>query len=139
MNDFQFQSMMNQLSAQQNNNNIGQRNFMSYAPHYEITQVSGRAGAENFRMGPNSNYLLLDNSAPIIWLVKTDGSGLLTAIPYDYALHQEAQPVDISALAQRVQQLEEELNNVRQSNARPNKQSNKKQQPTTNESSAASL
>lgn len=138
MND--LQSMMNQLAAQQNNN-MNQRNFMNnYAPHYEIIQVNGRAGAENFRMGPNSNYLLLDNSAPIIWLVKTDGSGLLTAIPYDYTLHQEAQPIDVNALALRVQQLEEELNNVRQSNVRSNKQSKKQQQqPNASESSIASL
>ena len=137
MND--LQSMMNQLAAQQNNN-MNQRNFMNnYAPHYEIIQVNGRAGAENFRMGPNSNYLLLDNSAPIIWLVKTDGSGLLTAIPYDYTLHQEAQPIDVNALALRVQQLEEELNNVRQSNVRSNKQPKKQQQPNASESSIASL
>ena len=135
MND--FQSMMNQIAAQQNNNN--NRNFMNYAPHYEIIQVNGRAGAENFRMGPNSNYLLLDNSAAIIWLVKTDGSGLLTAIPYDYTPHQEPQPVDVSALAQRVQQLEEELNNVRQSNTRSNKQSNKKQQFNASESSTTNV
>lgn len=123
-----FQDMMNQIAAQNRNNTpyFG----TSFPQRYEVTRVNGRAGAENFRMAPNSNYLLLDTTAPIIWLVQTDGSGLLTATPYDYTLHQEIPPVDVNALAMKVQQLEEELANVRQSNVGYNKQSKKQQQPT---------
>lgn len=97
-----------------------------YAPRYEITQVNGEAGAKSFRMGPNSSYLLLDNSAPIIWLVTTDGAGYLNATPYDYAPHQTQAQIDINTLAQRVSQLEE-LINAKQSNSRQNKQSKKQQ------------
>jgi len=38
------------------------------APHYDIIQVNGEAGARNFRMAPNSTALLLDKTASIIWL-----------------------------------------------------------------------
>ena len=81
-----------------------------YAPHYEITQVNGRAGAENFRMGPNSSFLLLDNSAPIIWFVKTDGSGLLTATPCDFTIHQDPPQVNLNDIMNRLTSLEEKIN-----------------------------
>ena len=119
-----WQEMMSQLLGQQQRPN----NFNALAPRYEITRVSGRAGAENFRMAPNSSYLLLDNTAPIIWFVRTDGSGLLTATPCDYSIHQDPPPIDVNALLDRIQNLEERLNeqsnsgNVKQQQRR-NKQS----------------
>jgi hypothetical protein len=124
--------MNNMLSGNNNNNNFCFNNM--YAPHYEVIQVNGEAGAKNIRMSPNSSCLLLDNSAPIIWLATTDGAGYLTVTPYDYMPHQVQQPVDINLLAQRVSQLEETIN-ARQSNVRPNKQS-KKQQSTAIESTS---
>ena len=105
----------------QNRNYGGINNF--YAPHCEVVQVAGRAGAENLRMGPNSTALVLDNTAPIIWFVKTDGSGLINATPYDYSPHIDPPPVDLNDLNQRLISLEEKLNNV-QSNTRSNKQRN---------------
>ena len=121
----------NSLLAQLNNGN----NFISpqqrnnyYAPHYEIIQVNGRAGAENFRMGPNSSALLLDNSAPIIWFVKTDGSGLISATPCDYSIHQDPPPINLNDIQERLTALEEKLNNV-SSNSRTTKR-NAKQQST---------
>ena len=108
--------------GRQNRNNYGGvSNF--YAPHCEVIQVAGRAGAENLRMGPNSSALVLDNTAPIIWFVKTDGSGLINATPYDYTPHIDPPPVDLNDIQQRLISLEEKLNNV-QSNTRPTKQRN---------------
>ena len=135
-----FQDMINQIAGQNKPNTSYFGN--TFLPHYEVIRVNGRAGAENFRMGPNSNFLLLDTTAPIIWLVQTDGSGLLTATPYDYKLHQELQPIDVNALAMKVQQLEEELADVRQSNVGYNKQSKKqpaKQQQQSVESTTSTI
>ena len=113
-----------------NSLNYGQ-NFNFGLRHYEIVQVNGRAGAENFRMAPNSNYLLLDNKDAIIWFVKTDGSGLLTATPYDYSPHEEPTPVDLNSIQQRLSELEEKINGS--INTGPNKRKNStpspKQQP----------
>lgn len=101
-------------------------NYMP-APRYEIVKVNGEAGARNFRMAPNSAALLLDETAPIVWLVQTDGSGLLTPTPFDIVPHQTPQQVDITNLATRVAQLEEKINNA-QSNTFTNKQSKKQRQ-----------
>ena len=72
-------------------NNYGRMNYnplnngmnMKNLPHYEVIRVNGRAGAEAFQMAPNSQVLLLDETAPIVWLKTTDGAGYPSLIPYD--------------------------------------------------------
>ena len=102
---------------------------------YQITKVNCRAGAENFRMAPDSNFLLLDSNDPILWVVQTDGSGLLTATPWDISLHQEPKAVDLNALQERILALEERLNesNFGTAKQRKTNSSNKQQQQQPNE------
>lgn len=118
-----------------NQNRMNYNNPYMPAPHYELVKVNGEAGAKNFKMAPNSAALLLDETAPIVWLVQTDGSGLLTPTPFDIIAHQQPQQIDINNLALRVAQLEERLND--QSNSFSGKQS-KKQRQQRNEQSAES-
>ena len=61
-------------------------------------------------MGPNSEVLLLDETAPIIWLKTTDAGGFPTLTPYDIKLHEEEKPVDYKSLEERLKKLEEMLN-----------------------------
>ena len=86
------------------------------APHYEIIKVHGEAGAKNVIMGPNSEALLLDETAPIIWFAQTDGTGYLQVTPFDISPHKQAGAIDLNDLSARVSKLEEQLNNVQQSN-----------------------
>ena len=109
-----------------NQNRMNYNNPYMPAPHYELVKVNGEAGAKNFKMAPNSAALLLDETAPIVWLVQTDGSGLLTPTPFDIIAHQQPQQIDINNLALRVAQLEERLND--QSNSFSGKQSKKQRQ-----------
>lgn len=112
--------------------NMGQQpNRWNNMPHYEVIQVNGEAGAKNFRMGPNSSALLLDKTASIIWLAQTDGTGYLTVTPYDFFPHQEAQPVDLNDLANRVSQLEEVINGKSNSYAAKQTRKQPKQPPDT--------
>lgn len=116
-------------------NPYGINNYMP-AQRYEIIRVNGEAGAKNFRMAPNSNALLLDDTAAIIWVAQTDGTGYLTVTPYDVFPHQQVPPVDVNNLAARVAQLEEIIN--AKSNTFSNKQSKKQRQhaDSTNESAS---
>ena len=55
-----------------------------YIPQrYEIIKVNGQNGAAAFQMAPNSQVLLLDETAPVVWLKTTDGAGYPTLTPYD--------------------------------------------------------
>lgn len=82
----------------------------------KVVEVTGRAGAEAFQLAPDSSKLLLDNTAPIVWLVKTDGAGYKSLIAYDIKPHEEAKPVDhFKELEDRISKLEETVN-AKQSN-----------------------
>lgn len=119
-------------------NNAYNVGYMPPAPRYELIKVRGEAGANNFRMAPNSQALLLDETAPIVWHAQTDGTGYLSLTPYDIMPHQQVPPVDINNLAQRVSQLEE-LINARQSNTKQPKKQRQQQQSDSAAMESASI
>ena len=88
------------------------------AQRCEITRVNGRNGAEAYQLPPNSSNLLLDETAPIVWLVQTDGAGYKTLTPYTISPYQAAPPVDVQSLEERVKKLEELINEPYSANAR---------------------
>ena len=79
-------------------------------PRQEIIRVNGENGAKAYQMAPNSSALLMDESAPLVWLVQTDGAGYKTAVPYTIAPYQAQQAPDLHSLEERIQRLEEMLN-----------------------------
>ena len=88
------------------------------AQRCEITRVNGRNGAEAYQLPPNSSNLLLDETAPIVWLVQTDGAGYKSLTPYTISPYQAASPVDVQSLEERVKKLEELINESYSANAR---------------------
>lgn len=78
-------------------------------------------------MGPNSAALLLDENAPIVWLVQTDGGGYLTATPFSITPYQPKPQIDINSLEERISKLERYY----ESNSTNNKQSRKQKQPAS--------
>lgn len=86
-------------------------------PRQQVIRVNGKNGADTYQMAPNSSILLLDETAPIVWLKTTDGAGYATVTAYDIAPHQEEKPVDTKSLQARISRLEEIINE-QQSDAR---------------------
>lgn len=76
----------------------------------EIIRVNGRNGAMSIQMAPSSSVLVLDETAPLVWLCQTDGAGYLTVTPFDIAPHQEAPQVSVNDLSARLTRLEEIVN-----------------------------
>ena len=103
--------------------------YQGFYQKMEIIKVNGEAGAKAFRMAPNSSALLLDDTAPIVWLVTTDGAGYLTTIPYRIEEIKPEPPADWKAINERLSKLEEAFNG--QSNL-----SKTSKKPTTPESNA---
>ena len=73
----------------------------------EIIRVNGENGARAYQLAPNSSALLLDEGAPIVWLVQSDGAGYKTVTPYSITPYQPEPPVDVGGLEARVKRLEE--------------------------------
>jgi hypothetical protein len=76
----------------------------------DIVKVNGENGARAFQMPPNSNTLLLDESAPIVWLAQTDGAGYKTVTPYTITPYKPEPPVDVKSLEERISKLEGMIN-----------------------------
>lgn len=76
----------------------------------EIIRVNGRNGAMSIQMAPSSSVLVLDETAPLVWLCQTDGAGYLTVTPFDIAPHQEVPQVSVNDLSARLARLEEIVN-----------------------------
>lgn len=90
--------------------------------HQQVVKVNGRNGAETYQMPPNSSALLLDESAPVVWLAQSDGAGYKTLTPYDIKPHEEVPVPDMKSLEDRIAKIEEVLKNesYRTSNGRKN-------------------
>lgn len=80
------------------------------AQHVEVIKVNGENGAKAYQMAPNSSILLLDETAPLVWLKTTDGAGYPTITPYSIAPYKAEPPVDVKSLEQRISRIEGILN-----------------------------
>ena len=76
----------------------------------EIIHVNGEEGAKALQMMPNSQALLLDDTAPLVWLAQTDGAGYKTVTPYDIKPHETKKPVDMKDLEERLDRIERMMN-----------------------------
>jgi hypothetical protein len=72
------------------------------APRYEIIRVNGKGGVDALQMAPNSSVIVMDETAPMVWLISSDGAGYKTANPFDISPHRDAPAVDTNALETRV-------------------------------------
>ena len=104
----QFQQQPSYNSLLQQNNTAGKQ---------EVVRVNGKNGAQAFQLPPNSSILLLDETAPIVWLKTTDGAGYPTITPYDINPHQtetsqQKFDIDIKPLQERISKLEEIVKDV---------------------------
>lgn len=75
-------------------------------PAQRVIQVSGKASVDTIRMAPNSSVLLMDTTAPLVWLCVSDGVGRVTATPYDITEHKDEEPARNSDLESRVSNVE---------------------------------
>ena len=83
----------------------------------EVVKVSGINGVNAYQLPPNSSVLLLDTTAPIVWLVQTDGAGYKTSTPYDITPHESEETTQYKTLEERITKLEETIN--AKSNVKP--------------------
>lgn len=120
--------MFNQFNPQYQPFMPQQPSFQSWGQNLqrqEIIRVNGENGARAYQLAPNSSAMLLDESAPLVWLVQTDGAGYKTTTPYTITPYQAQSAPDYNSLAERIQRLEDMINGRKPdtSNARRGKQS----------------
>lgn len=81
-------------------------NFYPNYQRYEVVKVNGEGGAQAFQMSPNSSILLLDETAPIVWLKTTDGAGYPSLTPYAITPYEPKPPMSLDEISERISRLE---------------------------------
>lgn len=124
-----YSQQLQQLQSQGNN----------VLPPQQVPQANGKASIDTLQMSPNSSILIMDTSAPIVWLCVSDGLGKVTATPYDITVHQDTPPIDIGGVEQRLTAVEEAiakitevLSNGNESNATKSKSKQTGTKPDAN-------
>lgn len=74
-----------------------------------VERVHGEAGVDRYPMAPNSDVLLLDETAPMIWFVQTDAAGYKTKHPYDITPHENKEEPDVNEFDKKISALDERL------------------------------
>ena len=92
-------------------------------PAQQILKVNGEESVRQVRMAPNSSALAMDTTAPIVWLLVSDGVGSVTSTPYDISEHKMDQR---QSLEERILILEEKINAITKSNDEQNDRSDKR-------------
>lgn len=92
-------------------------------PAQQILKVNGEESVRQVRMAPNSSALAMDTTAPIVWLLVSDGVGSVTSTPYDISEHKMDQR---QSLEERILILEERINELTKSNDEQNDRSDRK-------------
>lgn len=100
----------------------------SVLPQQQVTQVNGKASVDAIRMSPNSSILLMDNTAPLVYLCVSDGLGNVTSTAYDIKLHEDVPPVDVRSLEERIASIESTISRWEDKNAKSNDAGSKQKQ-----------
>lgn len=92
---------------------FGQQALQPQGIKSEVVRVNGQNGANAYQLASNSSILLLDETAPIIWLKTTDGAGYATVTPYKIEPYTPEPTIDIKTLEGRISKLEEMMSNAK--------------------------
>jgi hypothetical protein len=105
-----FTPQQNQLIQQMLSNSYTNNPTTNLQQECHVVRVNGEPGARSYMIPPNSDAVLIDTTASMIWLVQTDGAGYKTLTPYDISVHEEPKPDDsIRKLEDRISRLEEKI------------------------------
>ena len=81
-------------------------------PPQQVLQANGKASIDALRMAPNSSVLIMDTTAPIVWLCASDGLGNVSSTPYDIKAHQEPAVAAAADLESRLTAVEGTVNTI---------------------------
>ena len=111
-----YYDMLRQMYGQQMPRST-QQQASNALPPQQVIRVAGKKSIDKLEMSPDSSVLIMDTSAPIVWLCVSDGLGNVTATAYDITVHQDIPPFDVASFAgdveKRLQALENRFSEVK--------------------------
>ena len=111
-------------------------------PPQQVLQANGKASINALRMSPNSSVLIMDTTAPLVWLCTSDSLGNVTSIPYDITAHKDTPTPDVNSFESRLVAVENSVSGILQrweemtnASPKPNVGSSKSKQSNGNSGS----
>jgi len=84
--------------------------YQQFNQNQQIVKVNGINGANAYNLLPNSSILLLDETAPRLFLKQTDGAGYPTVSAYKLEPYVEEPEPNYKDLLTRIKKIEDKLN-----------------------------
>ena len=78
-------------------------------PQQQVLQANGKESISKIRLAPGSSVLVMDNTAPLVWLCTSDSLGNVTLKAYDIKEHTDAPAVDASSFEARLAAVEKRM------------------------------
>jgi hypothetical protein len=75
-------------------------------PQQQVVTVAGAESLAQIQLAPNSSMLVMDQGAPVVYLVQSDGVGKVTATAYDIAPHKAKEQIERESMDARLSALE---------------------------------
>ena len=78
--------------------------YANLLPQQQVIQVNGKASVDSIQLAPNSSVLLMDTSAPIVWVCVSDGLGKVTSTAYDIGEHKQKEEAKLESRLARIEE-----------------------------------
>lgn len=92
---------------------LAQQNQLQALNAKKIVRVHGIEGVEALQMAPDSELLAMDDSAPMVWVIKTDSAGYKgVKQAFDITPHVEAPAPDVKGMEERLAAMEQKLSRI---------------------------
>ena len=78
-------------------------------PPQQVLQANGKTSVDSIRLSPNSSVLVMDTTAPVVWLCVSDSLGNVSATPYDIKAHEEPITCENQSVEDRLAVIEENI------------------------------
>ena len=91
---------------------LPQPSMQTQLPPQQVLQANGRTSINALRMSPNSSVLIMDTTAPVVWLCTSDSLGNVTPVAYDIVPHKEKGTADVGDIEARLSAVEDSVNNI---------------------------
>lgn len=103
--------------------------YNPYGLQQQVIRVNGENGAMALNLAPNSSALVLDETAPIVWLCRTDGAGYKTCTPFPITEPKQVHTPTVQELVERIDKLEARINEPNTKRAKSAERSADKSEP----------
>lgn len=81
-------------------------------PPQQVLQANGKPSIDALKMSPNSSVLIMDTTAPIVWLCTSDSLGNVTSVAYDITQHKDQPVPSVTDFEARLVAVENNINSI---------------------------